>query len=150
MFLGIVLLVGYSVAIYEWFAGSGQALIVYWVTNTVGLLLAAVVFVWPLYRAGSPMGQEVAQLSDVGPSAGGLGCIGGWVGCLPQRYRRWLFAIVLTYLGAKLAFLPELFADSAHLIAFALGFFLARRPLFGGPEVARPSVAGYTGGQDEV
>jgi hypothetical protein len=135
--LGIVLLVAYSVGMYEWVAGTRQALLLYWATNVAGLALAAVVVVWPLYLMGLPMARTVAFFSDVGPSAGGLACIAGWVRNLPLRHRRWLVPAILMYLIAKLLFFPELFADSAHLMTFPLGYALAGRPTFAAP-LTRP------------
>jgi len=126
MFLGILLFIGYSVGVYEWVAGARQAVLLYWITNILGLLLAAVLVVAPLYSAGMALGKEWALRSDVGPSAGGLGCIGGWVSHLPDHYRRWVFLAVMVYLIGKLAFFPELFADAAHLITFPLGFLAGR------------------------
>ncbi len=126
MLLGILLLIGYSIGIYEWLAGTRRALLLYWVTNVLGMLLAAGLAVVPLYWVGSPLGRELALMSDVGPSAGGLGCIGGWVDRLPDRYRRWVFLAVMAYLIGKLVLFPELFADTAHLFAFPMGFALDR------------------------
>lgn len=72
----------YSIGVYEWLAGTRQALLLYWVTSVLGMLLAARLAVAPLYWGGTPLGHEVALMSDVGPSAGGLGYIGGWwTGC---------------------------------------------------------------------
>lgn len=124
MFLGILLFVGYSIGIYEWLAGTRRAMLLYWVTNVLGLLLAAGLAIAPLYWAGTLLGRELAFMSDVGPSAGGLGCIGGWVRRLPDRYRTLMFLAMMLYLVGKLAFLPEPFSDAAHLIAFPLGFVL--------------------------
>jgi hypothetical protein len=131
--LGIVLLVAYSIGVYEWVAGTRQALFLYWLANVAGLVLAALWVVWPLYLAGLPLARTAAFFSDVGPSAGGLACIAGWVRNLPVRYRRRLFLAILVYLIGKLLFLPELFADSAHLITFPLGYVLAGRPIFAAP-----------------
>lgn len=126
MFLGILLFMGYSVGVYEWVASTRQAVFLYWITNILGLVLAAALVVAPLYSAGMALGKEWALKSDVGPSAGGLGCIGGWVSHLSDRYRRWVFLAVMVYLIGKLAFSPELFADAAHLITFPLGFLVGR------------------------
>ncbi|MBM4431753.1 MAG: hypothetical protein FJ026_15625, partial [Chloroflexi bacterium] len=95
MLPGILLLVGYSIGVLEWKAGTRQAVLIYWCTNVLGLWLAALLVVAPLYRAGTAQGTAAAFLSDVGPSAGGLGCIGGWVRHLPNRYRHWFFWIIL-------------------------------------------------------
>lgn len=125
MFLGILLLIGYSLGVYEWLAGTRRALFVYWSTNILATLLAAWLLVAPLYYwAGTPLGRELALMSDVGPSAGALGCIGGWVYRLPDRFRRRVFLGILVYLVGKLTLFREPFADATHLIAFPLGFVL--------------------------
>jgi hypothetical protein len=127
MLLGILLLIGYSIGILEWKAGTRKTLLIYWCTNVLSLWLAALLVVAPSYRAGTAQGTATAFLSDVGPSAGGLGCIGGWVRYLPDRYRHRFFWIILAYLLGKLLLFPELFADSAHLVAFPMGYLLATR-----------------------
>jgi hypothetical protein len=124
MLLGILVFLLCSIGVHEWLGGTREAFAVYWITNMLGLCLAAMLFVGPLYLARTAMGLEWAYRSDVGPSAGGLGSIGAWVRRLPGRYRRWLFVAMMTYLIAKLVLVPELFADSAHLIAFPLGYAL--------------------------
>jgi phosphatidylglycerol lysyltransferase len=127
MFLGILLFVLYTIGVCEWVTGTRATLAVYWITNVLGLVLAAVLVVGPLYLVRSPTGLAWAARSDVGPSAGGVGCIGAWVRHLPDCQRRWAFGLILAYLAAKLILLPELFADSAHLMTFPLGFVLAGR-----------------------
>lgn len=126
MLVGILLLIGYSVGIYEWVAGTQRALALYWSTNILATLLAACLLVAPLYYAGRSTGRQLALMSDVGPSAGALGAIGGWVDRVPDRRRRWLFWVVMVYLAGKLALRPEPFADSVHLIAFPMGFVFDR------------------------
>lgn len=127
MFVGILLLIGYSVGIYEWLAGTRRALLLYWVTNVGGFLLATLLVVGPLYWAGTIIGYELAFINEVGPSAGAFGCIGGWVNHLPARYRRWAFVGITVGLAGKLVLFPEPFADTVHLIAFSLGFTLDGR-----------------------
>jgi len=124
MFLGILLFVGYSVGIYEWVAGTRRALLLYWSTNIgVWTLAAALIAVW-LSSTTTPQGHSLMLLTDVGPSVGGMGCVGGWVNQLPRRYRPWAFFGLLAYLAGKLALNPEPFADTAHLIVFPVGFAL--------------------------
>jgi phosphatidylglycerol lysyltransferase len=128
MLTGILLLIGYSIGIYEWVAGTRRALLLYWSTNILATFLASWLLVALLNYAGSPLGRELAFMSDVGPSAGALGAIGGWVDRVPYRYRRWLFPTIMIYLMGKLALLPEPLADTIHLVAFPLGFALDRWP----------------------
>lgn len=127
MLVTIVLLLGYSIGIYEWMAGTRRAVSLYWVTNIGATAVAAIVFVGPLYWARTALGRELGLMSDVGASAGAIGCIGAWTRWLPDRYRRWAFLAFLAYFAAKLATLTEPFADATHLVAFPMGFFLDLR-----------------------
>jgi hypothetical protein len=124
--LGGILLVAVSVGVYEWMVGTRNSLLLYWSTNLTAPVLAALLFLWPHYLAGTSLGVKLAALSDVGPSAGALGCLGGWVGRLPARYRTWVAIAVLALLVAKLALFTDLIPDSSHLVGFVAGLAFDR------------------------
>lgn len=124
MFWGILGLVIGSIGVYEWRAGTWQALRLYWLTDVGGSLLVTLGFVLPLYLAKTPLGLALAFDDDVGMSGGGFGCVGGWVHRLPQRWRKWVFVGVLIYLVGHLIIVTDLFADILHIVTFFLGFWL--------------------------
>ncbi len=124
MLLGNVVLLVCSLAVYEWLAGTWRAALVYGITHLLGFVAAAVVGIVPWFWPLLSFGQDVALGSHVGPSAGALGCAGGWVSCLPARFRWLVFLAILTGLIGKLVLFPDPFADLAGLVAFPAGFAL--------------------------
>lgn len=124
MFWGILGLVIGSIGLYEWQAGTGRSLRLYWLTDIVGSLLVTLGFVLPLYLAKTPLGLALAFDDDVGMSGGGFGCVGGWVHRLPQVWRRRVFVGVLVYLVGHLIIVTDLFSDILHIVTFFLGFWL--------------------------
>ncbi|QDU92532.1 rhomboid family intramembrane serine protease [Lignipirellula cremea] len=98
-------------------------------TTLLALSLLALAMDW----RGSYYGELLAEARDVGPSAGYYGCLGLALHGLPQRYRSLVAGAACLMLVIRLlyaiAFLPEegrqLNADVAHLIALALGLFVA-------------------------
>jgi hypothetical protein len=123
----ILALIPLGVGVYEWIAGTRNALLVYWATDLGGSLAVAFGLILPLSLLGDAVGHELLHMRDVGMSGGGFGCIGALVHRLPPQKRRLAAGLGVAYLLARLATLTDVRADALHLLAFAGGFLLDGR-----------------------
>jgi len=139
---GILLLIG-TLGVYEWIVGTRRSFVLYWSANLVAPVLSALLFLWPHYLAGTSFGLQLAALSDVGPSAGALGCLGAWVARLPGRYRTGALILILAALIGKMALFLDLDSDATHLVGFAVGLGLDRLLW---ARVTRRAASQHTGG----
>ena len=119
----------------EWLAGTRRTIITFWGGHLVTLLvqtgLVGILF-------NRPDGQSIDPVlvtRDVGPSAGYFGCLGLVSARLPGRWR-WLSGLAGLAVLVTAVFLPaqpeespgvKFLADTAHLIAFPLGWLFGRR-----------------------
>ncbi|HEX5164752.1 MAG TPA: phosphatidylglycerol lysyltransferase domain-containing protein [Thermomicrobiales bacterium] len=136
MLATIAFLVLIGVAPFEILAGWKRTAIVFFVSQTGGYLLAALLVSWPLATLGVNWGQHLANARDVGPSAGAFGCLAALVWFLPERWRSLgggaLFAYLLGFL-----LLTHRVWDVEHLIGGLLGLgagwlLIERRELIAG------------------
>jgi hypothetical protein len=125
MLLGMMLFVAASVGVYERFAGTRRAFLIFWAANVITLLVTAALVVYPMHLAGVPRRWGWAPAGDVGASFGGFGCLGAWIVGVPGvRKRLALMALVAAGILAKFLVFPEIFGDAGHALAFLAGVLL--------------------------
>jgi hypothetical protein len=123
MFWGILPFVGFSVGVYEWWAGPRRAVWLFWLTDLGGTLSVTLLIVLPLYWAGTSIGHALAFGDDVGMSGGGFGCLGGWMHRLPRRWKTSILSMTVAYLVVRLVVFTELYADLVHILTFVGGYW---------------------------
>ncbi|MEZ4616549.1 MAG: hypothetical protein R2867_13760 [Caldilineaceae bacterium] len=127
MVLGMVVVVGGIMGLYEWLVGWRRAALLYWSTDLAAKLATMMLVVLPLDRAGTALGHSLAACSDIGASVGGTGCLGALLHYVPTRYRRLAIVVTLLYhIGRPLVY-PDPCADVAHTFALGIGWWLGGR-----------------------
>lgn len=125
-----IVMIALAVGAAEWVAGTVRAFATFWGVHLATLLSESLLIALPLKLAGVPLGVQLSDVRDVGPSAGYVGALGLVCALLPSPWRRWSAMVVIGAL-VFMAFLPpepnesaavKLSADLAHVIAFALGW----------------------------
>jgi len=126
MLLGILVFVPFALGLYERRRGTRRALALFWSANVLGFALIGLLTL-PAFGAAPFMPH-----GEVGPSVGGVACLGAWVTALPSgRRRACLYGIAALYLVGKIVFFRDPAGDLEHLIAFPLGMtmeWLTRKP----------------------
>ncbi|TWT34389.1 hypothetical protein Enr8_17970 [Blastopirellula retiformator] len=125
-----LLAAGLLVGVLEWNFGTWPAVVLFFAIHALTLVIEAVVIVAPLRYFQHPLGETLHGTHDVGPSAGYYGCFGGWLSMSGDSMT--LIGIVALYLSLRVLFslffaakdTGDLPADTAHLVAFALGLAL--------------------------
>jgi hypothetical protein len=113
----------------EWLAGTRRAALTFWGVHLATLLVYSLLIVVPLHALGSSLGTALYLARDVGPSAGGFGCLGLACARLPQPWR-WIgggaivggLAVALFLAASTTQSAVVISADLAHLLAFPLGW----------------------------
>jgi hypothetical protein len=130
-------MVALTSGITEWIDGSWRAQLAFWGVHLVSLMLESLIFLFPLHQFGFGQARLIFFSRDVGPSAGYMGSLGYVFTFIPNRWRWLCYAAILIFLIVSF-FLParpgetqaiKLSADMVHIIAFPLGWLVAR--LFG-------------------
>jgi hypothetical protein len=125
-----IVMIALAVGVAEWVTGTVRAFATFWGVHLATLLSESLLIALPLKLAGIPLGVQLSDVRDVGPSAGYVGALGLVCALLPSPWRRWSAMLVIGSL-VFMAFLPlepnegaavKLSADLAHVIAFALGW----------------------------
>ncbi|MCH5377265.1 MAG: hypothetical protein JJ992_25155 [Planctomycetes bacterium] len=132
-FYATVLMLGTIVGVAEWNCGTRKVMITFLAMHGFTLVALALLLAWPLQCLGLPRGDLLANVHDVGPSAGYYGCVGLAVSHLPRGRWRVVVIVVFVKLLARLVWsslmLPEhghmLTADAAHVIALVGGLVWA-------------------------
>ncbi|HYM16054.1 MAG TPA: hypothetical protein VEZ14_10890 [Dehalococcoidia bacterium] len=126
-----LVLIALAVGAAEWQTGTVRAFLTFWGVHLATLLGESLLIALPLKLAGVPVGAQLSDVRDVGPSAGYVGALGLVCALLPSPWRhRAAIAVLIGLLF--FALLPpdgsesdavKLSADIAHVIAFVLGWF---------------------------
>jgi hypothetical protein len=125
-----VAMIALALGAAEWATGTIWAFVTFWGVHLATLLSESLLIALPLKLAGAPIGAQLSDVRDVGPSAGYIGALGLACAFLPSPWRH--RAAIAVMLGLLLfVLLPpdgtqtdavKLSADLAHLIAFPLGW----------------------------
>ncbi len=118
----------------EWTVGTWKTAATFWGVHVATVLILAAIASLALASLDSMRAELLIEAQDVGPSAGYYACLGLALGHRRSACR-WPLAValVLLFLVARwtwsLTWIPDhgrqMAADSAHLIAFALGIGIA-------------------------
>jgi hypothetical protein len=128
-----VAMLAVSVGAAEKVYGTSRTFAMFWGIHLATLLIASVALVLPLHLLETYRGTLLANVRDVGPSAGYYGCAGAVCVAIPERWRIAVIGFVLTILALRLTWsmitIPDhgraISADLAHIIAFPLGIAVA-------------------------
>jgi hypothetical protein len=125
-----VVMISLALGVAEWATGTVWAFVTFWGVHLATLLSESLLIALPLKLAGVPIGAQLSDVRDVGPSAGYIGALGLACALLPSPWRYRAAFIVMLGLAFSVLLPPDgtesevvkLSADLAHLIAFPLGW----------------------------
>jgi hypothetical protein len=130
-FLSVAMLTT-ATGLAEYHCGSWRTVTAFVGIHVATLMIMSLLLL-PLWAMDSWRGELMATARDVGPSAGYYGCLGMALASWPTRWRWQTIAAVAAVLSARWVWsvntVPAaghaMLADTAHLIALALGIALS-------------------------